>query len=110
MSRKITNREKSQPPVYGAVTGPQALGRLLRAERRRQKLTLQDLYGATGLTTRFLSEFERGKPNASVGRVLDALHALGLEVIVLPRAEARRVQAALARDGHPGQPGPSDPA
>jgi transcriptional regulator with XRE-family HTH domain len=47
-------------------------------------LTLDQVYSASGLSTRFLSEFERGKPNASLGRVMDALQALGLEMTFPP--------------------------
>ena len=70
------------------------LGALCRAERRRRGLTLDDVYAATGLSTRFLSEFERGKPHVSISRALLALHTLGLDVLVVPR----EVAARLARD------------
>jgi len=93
MSKGITNRGKPARPPYGPVRSPQALGRLARQERKLQGLTLDEVYSASGLTTRFLSEFERGKPNASLGRVMHALQALGLEVLVLPRGEAERLLA-----------------
>ncbi|OGT35331.1 MAG: hypothetical protein A2W28_03465 [Gammaproteobacteria bacterium RBG_16_51_14] len=70
------------------------MGQLVRQERKRQDLTMDEVYSASGLTTRFLSEFERGKPNASLGRVMDALQALGLEMLVLPRGDAERLLAA----------------
>lgn len=75
------------------------LGWLHRQERRRQGLTLDDVYGVTDLSTRFLSEFERGKEHASVGRALRALQSLGLDVLVLPRARAERALRLLAQDG-----------
>jgi transcriptional regulator with XRE-family HTH domain len=84
---KITNRENTAPP-YGAIRSVVELGRLFRAERKRQGLTLEQLYASTGLSTRFLSEFERGKPNVSLVRVIAAMQALGLELLVLPRREA----------------------
>lgn len=93
MSRKITIRESSSPPPYGRVRTPKVLGELARQERKSQGLTLDKVYSVTGLTTRFLSEFERGKPNASIGRIMDALQALGLEMLVLPRDEAERLLA-----------------
>ncbi len=40
---------------------------------------------------RFLSEFERGKDNASVGRVMHALACLGLDVLVVGRAVAHKI-------------------
>lgn len=99
MSAKITDREKNTLPEYGRVRSPKALGSLARAERKRQGLTLDRVYSASGLTTRFLSEFERGKPNASIGRVMDALQALGLEMLVLPRGEAERLLALRRKEG-----------
>lgn len=97
MARKITKQENSSQPAYGRVRSPAAMGTLARQERRRQGLTLDQIYSASGLTTRFLSEFERGKPNASIGRVMDALQSLGLELLVLPRGEAERLLAMRRR-------------
>ena len=102
MAKAITNREKSARPPYGPVRSPQALGRLARQERKLQGLTLDEVYSASGLSTRFLSEFERGKPNASLGRVMDALQALGLETLVLPRGEAESLLAARQPRGKDG--------
>lgn len=99
MARKITNREKFGPPSYGRVRSPADLGRLARVERKYQGLTLDKVYSASGLTTRFLSEFERGKPNASIGRVMDTLQALGLEMLVMPRGEAQRLLALRGKSG-----------
>jgi len=87
MGAEITNRERSG----GRVRTPAELGALFRRERKRRGLTLAQVNEATGLSTRFLSEFERGKQNASVGLVLRALASLGLEVLVLPRGSGRRI-------------------
>lgn len=97
MAEKITNQEKTGQPGYGRVRSPKALGSVVRQERKRQGLTLDEVYSVSGLTTRFLSEFERGKPNASIGRVMDALQALGLEMLVLPRGEAERLLGTWRR-------------
>ena len=81
------------------IRSPEDLGRLARGERKRQGLTLDAVYSVTGLTTRFLSEFERGRPNASLGRVMQALQALGLEMLILPRGDAERLLARQGRSG-----------
>lgn len=99
MGKKITNRDKLSLPAYGRVRSPAALGNIARAERRHQGLTLDRMYSLSGLTTRFLSEFERGKPNASINRIMHALQALGLEMLVLPRGEAERLLADRQRAG-----------
>lgn len=95
MANKITNRETTIEASTNSVRSPAEFGRVIRQVRKQQGLTLEAVYSATGLTTRFLSEFERGKSNASLGGALQAAQALGLEVMVVPRAELRRLRAAL---------------
>ncbi|MEZ4225910.1 MAG: helix-turn-helix domain-containing protein [Polyangiaceae bacterium] len=80
-----------EEPTYGRVRDAAEVGVLARRERTRRGLTLAEVYETTGLSTRFLSEFERGKEHASLGRALRLLESLGLDVIVLPRQEARRL-------------------
>lgn len=77
------------------VREPAALGALVRRVRQEQGLTLDGLYEVTGLTTRFLSEFERGTANPSLGRAMDALDALGLTMLVLPRVQAEEALSKL---------------
>lgn len=95
MSREITNREPETG--CGQVRTPEDLGRLSRMARKLKGLTLEDIYASTSLSTRFLSEFERGKPNASLGRVLRTLAALGLDVIIVPRAHTASALQHLAQ-------------
>jgi len=70
---------------YGVVRSAEELGKLVRAHRKQRKLTLETISGLGNLSTRFLSEFERGKETAELGKVLQALRTLGLEVVVKPR-------------------------
>lgn len=74
--------------AYGAVQTAEELGRLARAHRKQRRLTLETVSGLGNLSTRFLSEFERGKETAEIGKVLKALRTLGLEVIIQPRGQA----------------------
>lgn len=94
----------SPSPSFGVVESPADIGRLVRAVRKQRGLTLEDVYAATALSTRFLSEMERGKEHASVGRVLHALHSLGLDVLVMPRDEAQ----AIVRSRSTPDPVPED--
>ncbi|MFN3844009.1 MAG: helix-turn-helix domain-containing protein [Rehaibacterium terrae] len=68
-----------------AMTAEQ-VGAALRAARQAQGLTLEALAERTGLSLRFLSELERGKEGASLGRVLRVAAALGLELSLAPRS------------------------
>lgn len=76
---------------YGPVRTAKELGRLARAHRKQRRLTLETVSGLGNLSARFLSEFERGKETAEVGKVLKALRTLGLEVIIQPRGSATTV-------------------
>lgn len=89
------NRIRSASPKYGRVRTSSELGKLVREERRRQGLTLETFHEASGITTRFMSEFERGK--SSTSRVLEVLQMLGLEVLVVPRSEADALLGYLKR-------------
>jgi HTH-type transcriptional regulator / antitoxin HipB len=101
--------ERLGGPPYGRVRSPKEWGRLVRAERRRQGRTLAEVYEVSTLTTRFLSELERGKENASLGRALKAFESLGLDVLVVPRADAEALLRALReRCGRAGGAGPGD--
>ena len=70
---------------YGVVRSAEDLGRFVRAHRKQRKLTLETISGLGNLSPRFLSEFERGKETAEIGKVLQALRTLGLEVLIQPR-------------------------
>jgi len=95
MTNKITHKDKHIQTAVDPVRTPAEFGRVIRAVRKQQGLTLEAVYAATGLSTRFMSEFERGKSNVSLGGALQAAQALGLEVVVVPRAELRRFRAVL---------------
>ncbi len=58
------------------------LGTLIRAERKTLGLTQSDLAAACGLSLRFISELERGRASAGIGRVLHVLAMLGLAVVI----------------------------
>jgi transcriptional regulator with XRE-family HTH domain len=55
-----------------------ALGTLVRAARLEQGLTRDTLANATGLSPKFISHVEAGKPTAQIGKVLQLLAELGV--------------------------------
>ena len=73
---------------YGQIHTAEDLGQLVRAHRKGKGLTLETVSGLGNLSTRFLSEFERGKETAEIGKILKALRILGLDVIVQPRGRS----------------------
>lgn len=86
-------------PKYGIVRDPEELGAVARAHRKSRHLTLQDTASVGGTGTRFLSEFERGKPTAQLGKAMETLRLLGLEVAIVPRGMEDRVQRLLEQAG-----------
>lgn len=72
------------------VSSSAELGQLIRARRKEVGLVLVDAAGLMGVSVRFLSEVERGKPRASLSKVLHVLERLGLDVWVTPRGARTR--------------------
>ena len=72
--------------TYGRIKSTGELGRLVRTHRKDKGLTLETVSGLGNLSTRFLSEFERGKETAEIGKVFKALRTLGLDIVVRQRS------------------------
>lgn len=64
------------------ITQVEQLGALVRQTRQRQQLTQAELAAATGVGVRFLRELEQGKASCHLGKVLQVLAMLGLELLV----------------------------
>ena len=90
----MSKTPQSEAPDYGSIRSARELGQLMRSHRKRQGWTLEKLSGFANVSMRFLSELERGKETAEIGKAVHALQLLGLEVIVVPRHE---VPASLGR-------------
>ena len=72
------------PIQYGRIRSAEELGDLIRRHRKGHGLSLKTASGLAGPGIRFLSEFERGKETAEIGKILKTLEALGLHVIIRP--------------------------
>lgn len=87
---------------YGVVRTATEIGALARAHRKDKELTLERISGVGNVSTKFLSEFERGKDTAELGKVLQTLQTLGLEVIIQPRnTAANTFEAVSVKQGNP---------
>jgi len=64
------------------ITDTTALGKAIRRQRKSMGLTQLDAAGLCGVGERFLSELERGKQSASLGKALQVIRRLGLRVIL----------------------------
>ena len=77
-------------PIDSAHT----LGKVLRAARKRLRLTQADLALAAGVGVRFLVELEAGKPTVRLEQVLRVIDALGGELQLSGLAEPTTEEAA----------------
>lgn len=66
------------------------LGRLVRDKRRKDGLTQVEAAALCGIGTRFLSDLENGKPTIELGKVLQVVQGLGLELRIEPRGWPER--------------------
>lgn len=58
------------------------LGKRIRDERKRQKVTQLQLAGIAGTGVRFISDLENGKETSELGKTMAVIRALGLGVFV----------------------------
>ena len=71
---------------YGIVISPVEVGAIVRGKRRQLGMTQVEAASLAGVGTRFLSELERGKPTCELGRVLQVLTRMGIQVALAPRS------------------------
>jgi transcriptional regulator with XRE-family HTH domain len=69
------------------ITDLASLGAAIRARRQLARMTLDEAADLLGVSRRFLIELEHGRRRASIDKVLDVLHAFGLELMLLPRGK-----------------------
>ena len=70
---------------YGNISTAEDIGLCVRAQRKAQGATQAEFASLCGVGIRFISELENGKPTMELGKVLQVLKCLGLEVSVRPR-------------------------
>ena len=75
----------SQDAAYGKITTPEELGRIIRHKRKETGVLQEIAAGMAGVGTKFLSQLENGKETAELGKTLQVLRKMGLEVYIFPR-------------------------
>ncbi len=83
---------------FDQIDSTSELGKLVRAFRKKQGITLEQVSGLSRLSMRFISELERGKETAELGKVLHLLKVIGLDIIIQPRGYATAIQ--INQDDH----------
>ena len=97
MARKLPPVDTGLSPLVNQL---QDLGHLVRNARARGQLGIDAAAALSGVSSDFLSRLENGKP-VTTDRLLLALEALGLQLLVLPKRRARMLaQKALSDKAH----------
>lgn len=67
------------------IIDSKSLGNVIRARRKELHYTQQDISDNTGYSISFLSDLENGKPTAEIGRAIDVVNLLGLDILIKER-------------------------
>jgi transcriptional regulator with XRE-family HTH domain len=72
---------------YGKVSTPLEIGQIIALKRKDIGLKQEVAAGVSGVGTKFLSQLENGKETAELGKTLQVLNGLGLELYIFPRSQ-----------------------
>ena len=77
-----------------------ALGKVVRASRKAQKIRQDDAAGSIGVSENFLGKIERGSESVQWGKLFQVLEGLGIRVMVdVPESVANHLnEPATTRD------------
>lgn len=78
------------------IDTPEALGQVVRAVRKDQRLRQDDAAGSVGVSENFLGKLERGRDTVQLGKVFRVLTELGIELYAdIPESAARKVAGGV---------------
>ena len=69
------------------ITSVRDLGKAVRNRRKEGRLTQQNVADFSGVGKVFMVHLEQGKQTIQLGKVLEVLQGLGLELTVRPRSK-----------------------
>ena len=78
---------------------PEEIGRIVRATRKEKRVTQADLALTSGTGLRFVIELEKGKPTCQIGKVLNVLQTLGIELALSSRPRSHLVKSPATEQG-----------
>lgn len=82
------------------INNAAAIGKVVRASRKAQKIRQDDAAGSIGVSENFLGKIERGSESVQWGKLFQVLEGLGIRVMVdVPESVATHLNApATTRD------------
>ena len=69
------------------ITDTASLGNAIRSRRKELNYTQGYISEITGLSVSFLSDLENGKPTAEIGKTIEVINLLGLDILVEDRGD-----------------------
>ena len=69
------------------ITDAASLGNVIRSRRKELKYTQGYISEITGLSVSFISDLENGKPTAEIGKTIEVINLLGLDILVEDRGD-----------------------
>ena len=83
------------------ITSASAIGEVVRASRKAQKIRQDDAAGSIGVSENFLGKVERGSESVQWGKLFQVLEGLGIRVMMdVPEDVAAHLEAVRSK----GQP------
>ena len=83
------------------IISASAIGQVVRASRKAQKIRQDDAAGSIGVSENFLGKVERGSESVQWGKLFQVLEGLGIRVMVdVPEDVAAHLEAVRSK----GQP------
>ena len=84
------------------IDTPAALGPIVRAARKAQKIRQDDAAGSIGVSENFLGKVERGGETVQWGKLFQVLEGLGIQVMVdVPDSVAPYLKSSTQSRGQP---------
>lgn len=74
-------RSRKGSDIVINISNTEELGKLIMHERKAQGLTQTQLAGLSGVSITFLSNLENGKQTAELGKTLNVLATLGIDLL-----------------------------
>ena len=100
MARTLPIPDETTSPVVRSLHD---LGQLVRNQRARSRMRIDDAAALSQVSADVLSRLENGKP-ITVDKLMRVLDGLGLRMVVLPTRELPRLELALAASPDGAEP------
>ena len=85
-----------------SINNAAAIGKVVRASRKAQKIRQDDAAGSIGVSENFLGKIERGSESVQWGKLFQVLEGLGIRVMVdVPESVAAYLNDPVNSKGKP---------